>query len=96
MPVSSDGFPVPCSPQVPMKTHEPRLIRFDSKVYTLVQKQVRNADGTGSGPFYAREDTDPADWAFMPDLRFLAGLSDEPSFMRVVQQRHVPQTARPA
>lgn len=82
----------------PKPTQEPRTIQHDGKTYRLHQKarQISADPPFSEGPFYSLAGVDPQDWAFLPDSRFLAGLSETPSFMHCMQQRAAVATPRPA
>ena len=74
---------------------QPETIEFGGKRYIRIEEVQEIGNGITEGPFYCRNGVDARDWAYTPDARFIAGLSDTPSFMHVVQQRADYGTTRP-
>ncbi len=76
---------------------QPEIILHQGHEYSLHSpvKTVSTSPLVTEGPFYARTGVDPADWAYLPDSRFLAGQTDQPAFMHCIQQRQAPLTPRP-
>jgi hypothetical protein len=104
LPPDLDMSRVTCTPILnpnetkPMTQYQPETLQHDGQTYRLVTpaRRVSEFPQTTEGPFYSREGVDPQDWAFMPDARFLAGLSGQvPSFMHTIQQRQNPTSPRP-
>ena len=75
--------------------NQPPTIEFQGDVYTLVSPLKQVSEAITEGPFYAKPGVDPADWAFMPDVRFRSGQTEKPIFMHCIQQCENPKTPRP-
>lgn len=63
-----------------MKIHQPRVIRFHDKVFTLKSKFVELGGGITEGPFY--EDTEGN--TYLPDLAYTLGQTETPVAMHRV------------
>lgn len=73
-------------------------VSLDGITYRLCEpmKIVSTYPPLSTGPFYARPGVDPADWAYQPDARFLAGQTEQPNAMHCIQQRSAPETPHPS
>lgn len=73
----------------------PKHLMFRGFKYTLVQQLKDHGNGISEGPFYSRAGVDPNDWAYMPDIRYMLGQTEVPTFMHIIQQSAQPKTNRP-
>lgn len=73
----------------------PTFMKVDGIDYELSTPFQDLGDGRSIGPFYKREGVNPADWQFMPDITFTAGVSDVPSIMHCIQMSANVTSARP-
>jgi len=76
-------------PKTKTPNHLLKRVLFEGTRYNLVvpYRAVSEDPPLSEGPFYAPGRTRNPEFGFLPDARFLAGLTKEPSAMHRVQLR---------